>query len=194
MTKLGLLAAAGWGPDGREEQRWEAEKRLVQPWAGVGDSRPALVSALVLSREPGWVGLPVGQEQGCSQNGDPRGEFQSGMGVPLGHLEHEGSLGGAEEPEAWREGCRVHMPPPREHVRTLRQGLGEPQYLEAEQRQRGLGPGEELTEGGCTSGRCTVSDVRTDGRVGFSDKGMLAARSKQPPVLFLCESNRGPLC
>lgn len=67
MTKLGMLAAAGWGPEGREEWRWEAEKRLAQPWAGVGDSGPALDSVLVLSREPGWVGLPVGHRMGIQE-------------------------------------------------------------------------------------------------------------------------------
>lgn len=135
----------------------------------------------------------MGGTAGRAQNGDPGGEFRSGMGVPLGHLEHEGSLGCQEEPEAWREGCRVHMQPPREHVRRpRRQGLGEPQYLEAEQRRRGLGPGEELSEGGCTSGRCTVSDVRTDGGWDSVTRGCWRPGPNSPQFSFCVNQTGGP--
>lgn len=55
MTKLGMLAAAGWGPDGREEWRWEAEKRPARPWAGVGTpGRPWTVFSCSPGSQDGW--------------------------------------------------------------------------------------------------------------------------------------------
>ena len=68
------------------------------------------------------------------------------MWVHLGHVVHEGSLGCQEELEVWREGCAVHVlstPSQRDHEEGSGWGLGEPQYLEAEQR-RAWGPGGEL--------------------------------------------------
>ena len=60
------------------------------------------------------------------------------MGVHLGHVVHEGSLGCQEELEVWREGCGVHVlpPPPESTEEGSRWELREPQYLEAEQRRR----------------------------------------------------------
>lgn len=135
-------------------------------------------------------GARMGGTASRAQNGDPGGEFWDGG--PF--LENEGSLGCQEEAEAWGEGCRVHMPPPREHVRRpLRQGLGEPQYLKAEQRRRGLGPGEELSEGGCTSGRCIQSVV--SGLMGGWDsvtRGCWRPGPNSPQFSFCVNQTGGP--
>lgn len=93
MTKLGMLAVAGWGTDRREGGR-DGGGRLAQPWAGLGDSRPALDRqwGCSLGNQDGWECL-VGREEGCSQNGDRGGVVWSAVGVPLGHVEQEESLG-----------------------------------------------------------------------------------------------------
>lgn len=108
-----MLAAAGWGPEGRGDGGggWE-EAGSALGWAGGLQAGPGQWGFSRVFQGAAWDGL-LGQEEGCSQSGDPGGVVLSAMGVHLGQMEREGSLGCQEELEAWSEPCTEHTLPPR---------------------------------------------------------------------------------
>lgn len=70
------------------------------------------------------------------------------MGVHLGHVVHEGSLGCQEELEVWREGCGVHvLPPPQRAQRTALGGDLDNPNIWRPSKEGGPGLGGELWGG-----------------------------------------------